>query len=1350
MRVSLKPVVCSILLGGFLAVPLVSAQQRPFNALSDPNSPLRQRLQAEALQALGVSPTAANADRQRQAEETARLRLETRLEGASRMLEIVNRQRDEARSLVIKDLLAGRALQAYLDVLMHPVTVSAPLLGGASFTVPFGSYSGDALLRTHASMVPSFSGGFGWQDQVGLSQQGHGWRFEPAGVLLGMVNVAQVGEIPNEPLCFPSLGQLCPDGNRPQNTRACLFYTSYRYVGPGGTYTFVEDRAERTFTLDPAKHAVKDHPSRAGACLLRLLDIDGEKVDDSYLKSKIGTRFRSTSGDATLDLSDRAAPVIRFPDGSVETLGTGAQSAGFVLDTQFESFLRRPSPRSLLPTLPVGMSILDASIRLLDTTFTAKRHDRNGQLTRYTSKLETRRQQIGPGPDGRFVDLEYTMGRETAVEDAEGRITRYIRDDEGEVVEIRRPGPLGNDLVWSMKWTPFEWHPGKVMPDVKCFPYSHANSGPPRYAPLRLPGQDDEACPKLSYRTLTELVQPDGTKYTFKYELPSGEASWGALTEARTPQSAVYTFKYGDQNTVTHWPLPTTSTLGRLGNFPDNATPLMNRRLFEAAVYPLGTAAPGHLRRIRHDYEMREYNSPIRNQMIDYPTWIVTDHFELKDGSERLERSVRETRNLALAGPEAMSIHGDGRLLAVETLSPGGELVEGSYFGRSELTRNHALLEAQPPVDEYYRGYFSERRVVRILPNLELEGTTLPVSTVHMRDGVWWVEKFEHDVYGNPTKKTIVDAGNNRWREAVTRYKHESTPRYVARNLLRLPTEVTVSGYNGKGEWTLLSRESIDYDTAGDSTAAASLARSNDDGLDPAWAGVVERGNVTVRRLHRVASSDGSADPGLPDKRVTTQRYFDNGAVAEITAPGDRVTTMANDFRRCRPDDAVRESTVSSPDPGNGTGRQVATTRRECYSELPLSITDANGNRACTQYDRLGREIESALPGDLLSSLTDGVRDPQCPVTGSTNLGSNGFGPSTWRRYNHLSRIGQSAGGADPVHQHSQIWTRNGVSDGHYVKTFTDGLGRAIQICSQADPTSHSGQREVCVTKEYDESGRTDSETLPFYNASPADTVVATPAGLQRTVTTLDVLGRATRIELENSGVKPIEMTYGTEGGAWVRATIDAIGNRSESYVNLLGDLVVSRRASPLCADNWCTTLIGVDGLGRVVSVTGPKNLDGSGGHTMSAVFDGFGRPKETKDPSFGKRVVAYHAATGEPASVTDARGNVTRMEYDGLGRLSRKTFEPANGTADRSEERVTSYSYDGVDGLGARNAKGLPSAVSNGLIKRRLAYDALGPEIEAHMIAEGLTHTERTIYGHPARSARPSRGRTKDRKAHV
>lgn len=492
MRVLLKPVVCSLLLGGFLAAPLVSAQQRPYNALSDPNSPLRQRLQAEALQSLGVSPSAANTDRQRQAEETARLRLETRLEGASRMLEIVNRQRDEARSLVIKDLLAGRALQAYLDVLMHPVTVTAPLLGGTSFTVPFGSYSGDALLRTQASMVPSFAGGFGWQDQVGLYQQGHGWRFEPAGVLLGMVNVAQVGETPNEPLCFPVLGQQCPDGNRPQNTRPCLFYTSYRYVGPGGTYTFVEDQGERTFTLDPAKYAVKDHPSRAGACLLRLLDIDGTRVDDSYLKSKIGKRYRSTSGDATLDLSDRNAPVIRFPDGSVETMGTGTQSAGFVLDTQFESFLRRPSPKSLIPTLPVGMSIADASIRLLDTTFTAKRHDRNGQLTRYTSKLETRRQQIGQ------LDLEYTMGRETAVEDPEGRVTRFIRDDEGEVVEIRRPGPLGSDLVWSLKWGSFEWDPGTVMPDVKCFPYSHANSVRRVMPPCACPGRPTKHAQSLA------------------------------------------------------------------------------------------------------------------------------------------------------------------------------------------------------------------------------------------------------------------------------------------------------------------------------------------------------------------------------------------------------------------------------------------------------------------------------------------------------------------------------------------------------------------------------------------------------------------------------------------------------------------------------------------------------------------------------------------------------------------------------------------------------------------------------------------------------------------------------------
>jgi hypothetical protein len=86
------------------------------------------------------------------------------------------------------------------------------------------------------------------------------------------------------------------------------------------------------------------------------------------------------------------------------------------------------------------------------------------------------------------------------------------------------------------------------MPDVRC-----------RFKEPLFDWQDFdpaflEECPRMSYKTLAAMALPDGTRYSFAYDLPDGEKSWGALTEVKTPDGAIHRFTYGDADSFFQWP----------------------------------------------------------------------------------------------------------------------------------------------------------------------------------------------------------------------------------------------------------------------------------------------------------------------------------------------------------------------------------------------------------------------------------------------------------------------------------------------------------------------------------------------------------------------------------------------------------------------------------------------------------------------------------------------------------------------------------------------------------------------------------------------------------------------------
>jgi YD repeat-containing protein len=211
----------------------------------------------------------------------------------------------------------------------------------------------------------------------------------------------------------------------------------------------------------------------------------------------------------------------------------------------------------------------------------------------------------------------------------------------------------------------------------------------------------------------------------------------------------------------------------------------------------------------------------------------------------------------------------------------------------------------------------------------------------------------------------------------------------------------------------------------------------------------------------------------------------------------------------------------------------------DCFTGAVLSVTDPNGAKTCTQYDNLGRLIETAGPGDSLSAPPGGVRDGACPSTGNGQVGSGGNGPTTWVEY--LFSPPHS-----PVNTISHI--KDGKANGHYIKKFVDGIGRPIQTCTEIDPNASAvspgvpaSGNETCTYAVYDELNRVKQQYLPYFASSGSVArcvrTTATPTPHASNIWLAGASLRRSRPTRVASSLAPWRICWGTPS-AWSSRTI--------------------------------------------------------------------------------------------------------------------------------------------------------------------------------------------------------------------
>jgi len=1017
---------------------------------------------------------------------------------------------------------------------------------GATYRVPNGSYSGDALVGLvevtrqddpNATPVPIARAIL--RGQLGLRHFAGGWNFEPGGMLKETYSLVSA-----------TVAQTSPGF-----VTQCKVVDRMQYVKPNGGagMEFLKKGVEQTCDYS----LVNLQPD---ACVA---------FAPSQCNASRPTEYWSTNGQVLLDFSNTNAPVLLYPDGSSEIVKAKGSSAYI------------PFNEGLLDS--VGSTVSINGLWFTDKTFT-----KNGYTTSYNYDSNT--------------------GWLQSVTDPKGRTTQYTRDpNSGRVTSIMAPGPGGGTLQWQMMWDTFTWNPAATFPDIQCL--GGANNPVP-------------CTNNLSYTTLTSLQIPDGRRYIFSYTPPNSyNPGWGNLYSVTTPDGGVNAFDYGSAGT--QW-----IAAPRFGGVPGYTDKLDQRHLAATTVYPQGLSGPGYTTHI--DFDSTQTLSAGTSALCSQLNWTKRTY---PDGNIMREAQCADiTTNFSSAY---------GRTFAQE-LWQGNRMLQGSYYGNTG-----SLGDTTTAVGDMYIDYEQSGS-----PNgTEVDLDVRPTKVVHKKDGVQWTEAYDYEfsnipvtprcgscssfrTTGNVANSQLLDGAANSLATTITTYFHSTHSNYLNRNLLRLPETVKFKDPSR----AILTRTEYIYDEF-------PLTGSGAPNLDTSIG--VRRGNLTTVTQYKDAQNGGG--PVSSHKH-----YFDTGDLQQTNDPNGNPTTMSYDFGLCSLSHQTLTNTIRN------AKNHLVTTVADCNTGLTLRVTDPNNQSVYTQYDTLGRVVETAGPGDTLTPIAGFTRDPNIPpgMLAGTILGNGGQGPATWIEYLSLGVINQ---------QRNVAHAKDGSALGRYVKTFLDGLGRNIQTRSKVDPLTSGGNGEIVVTTEYDSLGRVSKNYVPVFGPA-RDSFDPPLTGALFTITGYDALGRVTSVQ--QPGLPVVRTDYGGSGSQFSSTLTDAKGNQTIIYTDILGHKVRVQQQSPNCTDpmapGWCVTQMDYDAAGRLLTIADP-----SWNHT-TFVYDSLGRKKQMTDPDMGTWDYDYDD-NGSLIYQRDAKGQIILMSYDVLNRITRKDLPP-NGAGPED----TTYFYDG------------------------------------------------------------------------
>ncbi|MGH1353269.1 MAG: RHS repeat domain-containing protein, partial [Methyloligellaceae bacterium] len=422
------------------------------------------------------------------------------------------------------------------------------------------------------------------------------------------------------------------------------------------------------------------------------------------------------------------------------------------------------------------------------------------------------------------------------------------------------------------------------------------------------------------------------------------------------------------------------------------------------------------------------------------------------------------------------------------------------------------------------------------------------------------------------------------------------------------------------------------------------------------------------------------ADPSNNQTRTSAFGYNADGQLEpEIVEPGNGLSyTKTNGYNGYGAITSITETWGSTENDGI-----VENTRTSAFTYDPkvrykLTETNPLGHTQTNVYDPvLGLLTSTTGPNGLTTSFEYdefGRKTREVRADG------------TWSE-SHL----EMCGGEIACPAGALFRTRGVTSSGGQSIAFMDKLNRTIRKQTFVDG------KWTMVDTVYDAQGRVEKKSEPYFEGSTT---------IYWTTITYDLIGRPVSTVMADSSTQSVDYNGLTQ------VSTNELGQTKTVIKNVMGQTV-----SVIDNHNQPITYT-YDALGQMKTITG-------NGKVQTFVYDIRGNKISDTDPDKGTWTYRYNAL-GQIVDQVNAKGEVTRMTYDVLGRVLTR-IDDADGI--NPESRTSTWTYDtATNGIGK-----LHISESNGY-RVTNTYDTLGRPSTSSEEIDGDILTTSTSYDSQSR----------------
>lgn len=458
-------------------------------------------------------------------------------------------------------------------------------------------------------------------------------------------------------------------------------------------------------------------------------------------------------------------------------------------------------------------------------------------------------------------------------------------------------------------------------------------------------------------------------------------------------------------------------------------------------------------------------------------------------------------------------------------------------------------------------------------------------------------------------------------------------------------------------------------------------------------------------------TSNGSAINDIGNDAIITENTYANNTNSNLYAPSDVTMKDQNGNKIAETQYYYDNLNIGKIDKGNLTkqsswisGNQyVSTTKGYGVYGLVSSENDPLGNPTSYQYD-----AQNLYPVKITNALNQSEFYTYDYSSGKIKQYTDFNGNKFENIYDNLDRLIEKKQ-PDPSNPTNLVTSlqysyydnvfprivlgvnKTGPSGGSSTYTYTDGIGRPIQVRTEIEPNIFSVKDYY-----YNQLGLIDKESLPYFSNNSAKTT-ATANGNLYISYTYDPLGRQKTVQ---NAIGTTSYTYYD----WETTINDAENNSKDFFNDAQGNLI---KVLEYNEGSSYKTEYQYNGLGKLIKLTDAI------GNVQNFGYDGLGRKLIVDDLHYpGDFFFGTHNFTYDDAnnliSETDQNAQTIKYAYDQLNRLISEDYKGQDGVE-------ATYSYDSCG-----NGVGKLCSATAGTVVTTYGYTALGPLVYENRIIDG------------------------------